>query len=55
MITRLTLIFLLAIAGCVVWMGPSVVQSQSKRSELTLQEKRGKAFYLRGESASGIR
>jgi len=53
MITRLTLIFLLAIAGCVVWMGPSVVQSQSKRSELTLQEKRGKAFYLRGESASG--
>ena len=30
-----------------------MVQSQSKRSELTLQEKRGKAFYLRGESASG--
>jgi ABC-type branched-subunit amino acid transport system substrate-binding protein len=29
------------------------VQSQSARHELTLQEKRGKAFYLRGESASG--
>ena len=27
--------------------------SQSQRRELTLQEKRGKAFYLRGESASG--
>jgi ABC-type branched-subunit amino acid transport system substrate-binding protein len=53
MITRLTLIFLVAIAGCVVWMGPSVVQSQSQRRELTPQEKRGKAFYLRGESASG--
>jgi ABC-type branched-subunit amino acid transport system substrate-binding protein len=30
-----------------------VVHSQSQRRELTPQEKKGKAFYLRGESASG--
>ncbi len=59
MITRLIIVSLIAIAGCLVWSGPSTVQSQtaavqsSQRRELTLQEKRGKAFYLRGESASG--
>lgn len=53
MITRLTLIFLIAIAGWLIWDGPAVVHSQNQRRELTLQEKRGKAFYLRGESASG--
>src|SRR5688572_10348752 len=53
MITRLTLILLTAIAGWLIWDGPSVVHSQNQRRELTLQEKRGKAFYLRGESASG--
>ena len=53
MIKKLTLIFLLGIGGFVMWRGQSVVQSQSQRRELTLQEKRGKAFYLRGESASG--
>jgi len=46
MITKLTLICLLAIGGF-------VVHSQSPRRELTIEEKRGKAFYLRGESASG--
>jgi len=50
---KLTLILLLAIAGCLVLHGPSAVHSQNARGELTLQEKRGKAFYLRGESASG--
>lgn len=57
MIIRLTLISLIAIAGCLIWAGPSPVHSQStvvtQRRELTPQEKRGKAFYLRGESASG--
>ena len=55
MIKKLTLVFLVGIAGFMMWRGPSVVhsQSQSQRRELTLQEKRGKAFYLRGESASG--
>lgn len=57
MIIRLTLVALIAIAGCLIWTGPSSVHSQSpvapQRRELTLQEKRGKAFYLRGESASG--
>src|ERR671913_388045 len=60
MLIRLILILLIAIAGCLIWTGPSVVQSQTavptplpQRPELTLQEKRGKAFYLRGESASG--
>src|SRR5215213_6823762 len=43
--TRLTLIVFVAIAASLV--------SQSARHELTPQEKRGKAFYLRGESASG--
>ena len=60
MIVRLILILLIAIAGCLIWIGPSPVHSQStaapslpQHRELTLQEKRGKAFYLRGESASG--
>jgi ABC-type branched-subunit amino acid transport system substrate-binding protein len=59
MIIRLVLVLLIAIAGCLIWTGPSPVHSQtatvagSRRRELTLQEKRGKAFYLRGESASG--
>ena len=59
MFTRLILIVLIAIAACLIWTGPATVQSQiaagptQQRRELTLQEKRGKAFYLRGESASG--
>src|SRR6185436_11677648 len=53
MITKLTVVVLLSIAGFLVLNGPSTVHSQSARHELTLQEKRGKAFYLRGESASG--
>src|SRR5215217_5553318 len=53
MTAKLTLIFLLMIAGFLVLHGPSAVHSQSARGELTVQEKRGKAFYLRGESASG--
>lgn len=58
MLIRLVIILLIAIAGLLVLHGPSAVQSQSaiipgSRRELTLQEKRGKAFYLRGESASG--
>jgi ABC-type branched-subunit amino acid transport system substrate-binding protein len=57
MMTRLTLILLLVITVLVVREGPeSHSQSatiSSPRRELTLQEKRGKAFYLRGESASG--
>ena len=60
MIIRVILVLLIAIAACLVWIGPSTVYSQStvatpvpQRRELSLQEKRGKAFYLRGESASG--
>lgn len=53
MMTRLTLILLLAVAAFLVLHGPSAVHSQNARHELTFQEKRGKAFYLRGESASG--
>jgi ABC-type branched-subunit amino acid transport system substrate-binding protein len=59
MIARLILTVLTAVAICLIWLGPTPVQSQnaavsvSPRRELTLQEKRGKAFYLRGESASG--
>ena len=61
MILRLTLILLIAIAGYLVLNERSVVLSQNspapnpgaQRQELTLSEKRGKAFYLRGESASG--
>src|SRR5678816_288029 len=53
MIAKLTLIVLLLIAGFLVLNGPSAVHSQIARQELTLQEKRGKAFYLRGETASG--
>jgi len=49
MLTRLTLILLIGVTAGVI----SVSQSQIQRRELTLQEKRGKAFYLRGESASG--
>src|SRR5688500_19034358 len=60
MIYRLLLITLTAIAACLIWTGPSAVHSQTAvppapqpRHELTPQERRGKAFYLRGESASG--
>ncbi len=53
MTAKLTLILLLVIAGLLVLHGPAAVHSQNARQELTLQEKRGKAFYLRGESASG--
>ena len=58
MTTKLTLIILVSIAGFLVLRGPSVSHSQTatistSRRELTPQEKRGKAFYLRGESASG--
>jgi ABC-type branched-subunit amino acid transport system substrate-binding protein len=42
---HLLIVFLIVIA--------STVQSQTARHELTPQEKRGKAFYLRGESSSG--
>ena len=57
---NILLILLVAIAGCMVWAQTSV-QSQSTttarpaapRRELTTEEKRGKAFYLRGETASG--
>jgi len=53
MIRKLTLTLLIGIAGFVLWSQQSVAQSPSERRELTSQEKRGKAFYLRGESASG--
>lgn len=61
MLTRVIIVVLVAISACLIWTGPSTGQSQntagsttsSQRRELTLQEKRGKAFYLRGESASG--
>ena len=56
MVIRLTLTLLIAVAGCLIWASPRLVHSQtasSQRRELTSQEKRGKAFYLRGESASG--
>ena len=53
MIAKLTLFILLSIVGFLILNGPSAVHSQNARRELTLQEKRGKAFYLRGESASG--
>ncbi|HEU4431852.1 MAG TPA: ABC transporter substrate-binding protein [Pyrinomonadaceae bacterium] len=53
MINKLTLILLIGVVGFVMWRGEPVVHSQSQGRELTIQEKRGKAFYLRGESASG--
>ena len=58
MIRRLIVVALLAVAASLVWSGPPTAQSQNvgarpQRRELTLQEKKGKAFYLRGESASG--
>ncbi|HEX5835792.1 MAG TPA: ABC transporter substrate-binding protein [Pyrinomonadaceae bacterium] len=60
MILRVSLFVLLASAGCLLWLGPTPAHSQNavasppqQRRELTPQEKRGKAFYLRGESASG--
>lgn len=46
MTRKLALLLLIVIASV-------VVHSQSQRRELTPQEKKGKAFYLRGESASG--
>jgi ABC-type branched-subunit amino acid transport system substrate-binding protein len=58
MLLRLTLFLLLAVAGFLILNGRPSVQSQSaiissSRRELSPQEKRGKAFYLRGESVSG--
>jgi len=47
MITKLTLVVLLSVASAVLY------QASAPRRDLTPQEKRGKAFYLRGESASG--
>ena len=49
MTTKLTLVVLLSFVSAVL--AQSTISSQ--RHELTPQEKRGKAFYLRGESASG--
>lgn len=60
MIHRLILFTLAAITGCLLCAGTSAVHPQTAlpsstqpRRELTLQERQGKAFYLRGESASG--
>jgi ABC-type branched-subunit amino acid transport system substrate-binding protein len=50
MITKITLFALLSIASVVVAQTATI---SGVRRELTPQEKRGKAFYLRGESASG--
>lgn len=56
---RLIIVLLLAIGGFLIWNEVTTVRSQSatgptiQRRELTPQEKKGKAFYLRGESASG--
>ena len=49
---------LIATIGSLLWAGAGPVHSQNtanstRRRELTPQEKRGKAFYLRGEDASG--
>jgi ABC-type branched-subunit amino acid transport system substrate-binding protein len=54
MITRLILVVLIGVAGFLIWTGPAIQSQTQPRRELTLQEKRGKAFYLRGESASGL-
>ena len=48
MTTKFTFILLLSIASAVFYQTAPI-----SRRELTPQEKRGKAFYLRGESASG--
>jgi ABC-type branched-subunit amino acid transport system substrate-binding protein len=48
MTTKLTFVLLLSIASAVFYQSAPI-----SRGELTPQEKRGKAFYLRGESASG--
>src|SRR5574338_246786 len=50
---HLSIVLLVAIVSCLIWSEHAVVQSQRTRPELTAQEKRGKAFYLRGESSSG--
>jgi ABC-type branched-subunit amino acid transport system substrate-binding protein len=50
MITKLTLFALLSIASVAVAQTATI---SGVRRELTPQEKRGKAFYLRGESVSG--
>ena len=50
MMPKLTLIVLLSVASAILCQ--TAVTSSSKQ-DLTPQEKRGKAFYLRGESASG--
>jgi len=58
---QVLLILLVAIAACLMWSEGATVRSQARtipnfalpRQELTPEEKRGKAFYLRGESSSG--
>ena len=66
-IRKLILVSLCALAGCLILSDRSAVfparansffssfQNQTRREQrgLSLEEKRGKAFYLRGESASG--
>src|SRR4051812_30817027 len=49
MIPKLSLILLLSIASAVLC---QTAVTPSSKQELTPQEKRGKAFYLRGESSS---
>jgi hypothetical protein len=49
MMLRVIIVLLVAITGCLIWSERATVLSQSAtplRRELTLQEKRGKAFYL---------
>jgi ABC-type branched-subunit amino acid transport system substrate-binding protein len=58
MIPRLIVVGLLAVATFLVAAGPSThsqnaTSPTSQRRELTPQERKGKAFYLRGESVSG--
>ena len=48
MTVKLTIVVLISMAAAVLFQTPTL-----SRRELTPQEKRGKAFYLRGESASG--
>ena len=57
---KVVIIVLIAIAGYMVWaeravrsQGTAATAPAPQRRELTPEEKRGKAFYLRGETASG--
>jgi ABC-type branched-subunit amino acid transport system substrate-binding protein len=53
---HLLVILLVAIVVCLIWSVGTTARSQGtapQRRELTPEEKRGKAFYLRGETASG--